>query len=359
MNAIEYNVLGLMSGTSMDGLDIAHCTIQKMNATYSYCLNDVSTIEYPDNIQIKLKRSTELSANELAIFDHELGKWMGNQVNGFINCYSPIVDFIASHGHTVFHQPYNRMTLQIGNGVDIHQATQLPVIFDFRSLDVANGGQGAPLVPVGDKLLFGEYDACLNLGGFANISFQKATERIAYDICPLNIIFNFLANENGMSFDNKGALARSGAVNNEMLAKLDLLAYYKLDYPKSLGYEWFAENMIPLISNTELSLVDRLATSVEHVARQISSSIKFDKILVTGGGAFNNYLLERIEKCRRSKYQLIVPDKTLVNYKEALVFAFLGVLKVEQEVNTLKSVTGAFTDSCGGSIVGQIPLKKH
>lgn len=357
MNKVSYKVLGLMSGTSLDGLDIAYCNILRNNDQWRYVIENTITIAYPDVLINELSSVTQLKASELVKLDHNLGKWMGKEVDQFVKDNQLDVHFIASHGHTVFHQPEMGYTLQIGNATDIHQSTGLPVIYDFRSLDVANGGQGAPLVPVGDMLLFAEYDACLNLGGIANISSQTNEKRIAYDICPANMMLNYLASKKGLTYDAEGSIAREGNINDKLLNELNGLAYYSLPYPKSLGYEWFSHQVLPLIDIEEIALEDRMATCVEHVAKQIAASAPPEKMLITGGGAFNNYLIEKIEEYTGPEVQLVIPDNTVINYKEALIFALLGVLRLENKINAMRSVTGAAKDTCGGSIIGNISLK--
>jgi len=283
----------------------------------------------------------------------EYGKYIGQQVLNFIEANKFKPDFIASHGHTIFHKPDEQLTLQIGDGNTIAAITGYPVVFDFRSLDVSLGGQGAPLVPIGDKLLFGEYDFCLNLGGFANISFEKNNQRMAFDICPVNFVLNHLAEKEHKSFDTDGELAKSGKVNPELLNELNLLAYYKLSSPKSLGREWVEEKVFPLLEKYNLSNIDLISTFTEHVAIQIARVIKNEKgnsLIITGGGAYNKYLIDRIK--HHSNIRVLIPEALLVEYKEALVFAFLGLLRLRGEVNCLSSVTGASRDSSTGVLAG-------
>lgn len=358
MNKVSYKVLGLMSGTSLDGLDIAYCNILRIDDKWSYVIENAITVAYPDALINQLSIVTQLKASQLVKLDHDLGKWMGIQASDFLKVHQLDIDFIANHGHTVFHQPEKGFTLQIGNATDIHQATNLPVIYDFRSLDVANGGQGAPLVPLGDKLLFAEYDACLNLGGIANISFQTNDERIAYDICPANMMLNFLASKKGLEYDAEGSIAREGNINDQLLKELNGLAFYSMPYPKSLGYEWFSHQVLPLIDIEKIALEDRMASCVLHVAKQVAASAPPGKMLITGGGTFNNHLIEKIEEYTGPEVQLVIPDITVINYKEALIFALLGVLRLENKINAICSVTGATRDTCGGSIIGNIVLKE-
>jgi anhydro-N-acetylmuramic acid kinase len=347
-----YKTIGVMSGTSLDGLDIAYCLFILDGGKWTFQISKAETIPYPDDWKQRLINLPDASATELAKTHVEYGKYIGFQVLNFmeVNKFKP--DFIASHGHTIFHKPQEQLTLQIGDGNAIAAITGYPVVFDFRSLDVSLGGQGAPLVPIGDKLLFGEYDFCLNLGGFANISFEKNNQRMAYDICPVNFVLNHLAEKEHKPFDKDGELAKSGKVNNGLLNELNLLAYYKLPAPKSLGREWAEESAFPVLEKYKLSNIDLISTYTEHVAIQIARVLNNEKgnsIIITGGGAFNKYLIERLN--HYANITAVIPDAILVEYKEALIFAFLGLLRLRDEINCLSSVTGALRDSSGGLIV--------
>ena len=267
-------------------------------------------------------------------------------------------DFVASHGHTIFHRPEEHYTLQIGNGQELAKACGFTVVNDFRSEDVSKGGQGAPLVPIGDKLLFSDYEMCLNIGGIANISYEEDGKRLAYDLCIANQALNYLAQLKGLDYDKDGHLARSGEVDFTLLKKLNNQPFFLQDPPKSLGREFFETYQKDLLDcgtrdsgTTGLSVEDRLATFVEHIALQIAIPISLlpkGKILCTGGGARNTYLIERLQA--RTKHEVVVPEKRIIDYKEALVFAFLGLLRMEGKTNVLSSVTGASSDSCSGRI---------
>lgn len=343
-----------MSGTSLDGLDIAFCIFKKQGAKWTYSIKKADTIKYSEKLKQELKTVENKSALELALLDKKFGHFIGEQTRLFIPKNKVQVDFISSHGHTIFHQPKKKLTLQIGSGAAIAAETKLPVVCDFRAVDVALGGQGAPLVPIGDKLLFSDFDACINLGGFANISFEINSKRIAFDICPVNIALNELVQKKGFDFDRNGALAKKGKIDLELLKKLNSLAFYNQKAPKSLGKEWVIENIYPTLNKTKISIEDKLRTFTEHAAIQISNTLhknlngKNKKILITGGGAYNIFLIESIKA--KASHQIIVPDKNTIEYKEALIFAFLGLLRYKNEINTLKSVTGAEKDSIGGCI---------
>ena len=344
-----FKTIGMMSGTSLDGLDIAYCVFDKQDGLWTYKLCNAMTIEYPEDWRKRLQNSVNLSAAELAKLDVEYGHYLGNLCQRFIESNHLAVDLVASHGHTVFHQPQNGFTVQIGSGPAIRTHVKVPVIFDFRSQDVALGGQGAPLVPIGDLLLFRNYEACLNIGGFANISLQDANQqRIAWDICPANYVLNPLAQQLGFAYDNKGKLAQSGKVDPTMLKRLNDLNYYLLKGPKTLGSEWVNTDFFPRYSDIETK--DLLATLTQHIAIQIANSLpQSGKVLITGGGAKNDFLMQLIQQ--NTAADLHIPESALIDFKEALIFAFLGALRHQSEVNVLASVTGAQHNHSSGSMV--------
>ncbi|MTI22155.1 anhydro-N-acetylmuramic acid kinase [Fulvivirga sp. RKSG066] len=350
----NYQTIGLMSGTSLDGLDIAFCEFFLENHRWKFDCKVAETISYPENLLKKLKAATTLSGEELTYLDIELGGWIGEVVAQFINKKALKVDFISSHGHTVFHQPHNGMTLQIGSGLEMHLATDLPVINDFRSKDVALGGQGAPLVPIGDQLLFSEYDYCINLGGIANVSFEQQGKRVAFDIAPCNMILNRLTEKLGHRYDENGNQARSGNVNAKLLERLNSWTYYKESHPKSLGYEQIANEVFPLLDNSNLPITDLLATYTTHIAEAIAQIFPIDgkeqHVLITGGGAYNSFLIDKLKAFTPELVKISKADKKLIDFKEAIIFAFLGVLRMRKETNCLSSVTGASTDSSSGVI---------
>jgi anhydro-N-acetylmuramic acid kinase len=341
-----------MSGTSLDGLDIASCIFHRENTAWRYEIEEAECISYPEFYAQALQDAPILNGFAITKFDTTYGYYLGLQVNHFCKKLPGRPDLIASHGHTVFHDPDAHITLQIGKGSAIYAMTKIPVVSDFRSVDVGLGGQGAPLVPVADKLLFGEYEYCLNLGGIANISFDENNKRIAYDICPCNLVLNRLAEQAGKPFDEDGALAAKGNIDNALLEQLNQWQYYQHPPPKSLDKEALLREWMPILTQSEISVFDKLATVTEHMAQVIAKSLTSDsgKMLVTGGGAFNTFLVERIRAHTRVK--VIVPDKKIVAFKEALAFAFLGLLRVMNEPNCLASVTGAGEDSVGGALYG-------
>jgi anhydro-N-acetylmuramic acid kinase len=340
-----------MSGTSLDGVDLAACEFVFEDGRWKYRIEAAETFAYSGEWKSRLASVEKGTARELALADIELGILFGNLSKTFLEKHKLTPGFIASHGHTIFHEPARMLTCQIGKGSYIAANAGLPVISDFRSLDVACNGQGAPLVPVGDKLLFGEYDYCLNLGGFGNISYKNDGKRLAFDTCPVNIVMNHYARLAGSEFDMDGALARKGNLNEDLLRSLDGLSFYKTPAPKSLGKEWVVAEVLPLIESFQIPIEDKLRTFTEHVSGQIASVIAAHsqkKVLVTGGGALNRFLIERLRSA--TKASIVLPDVLTINFKEALIFAFLGVLRWRNEPNCLSSVTGAKKDNSGGCI---------
>lgn len=344
-----YSVIGLMSGTSLDGVDLVYCRVMK-SEKWSFEIHSASTYAYSSSWMEKLKHAHTWPLEKIKALDEDYSILLSEYVNRFIHDNRLTkIDFITSHGHTILHQPEKGFTYQIGNLPKLASLTKQKVICDFRVQDVELGGQGAPLVPIGDRLLFGEYDACVNLGGFANISFEKDNQRIAYDICPVNKVLNVYANKLGKDFDESGAIARASVVNPELLAQLDNLQFYSKPPPKSLGIEWLEAEFLPHLKLAGLSSEELIATCTTHFAHQIANAISgFKTVLFTGGGTFNSYLMELIASQTEAK--LVIPEPEVINYKEALIFGLLGVLKARGEVNVLASVTGASLDHSSGNI---------
>ena len=349
MNA-KYSI-GLMSGTSLDGVDLVYVKISQRENVYSYKLLAVDAVSYCPDWLAKLKAAFYYKDEALKAIDIEYGELLATIITDFIAKYKiKKIDFIASHGHTIHHKPEQGYTLQIGNGQTIATNTKCKTICDFRIQDVALGGQGAPLVPIGDKLLFADYEYCLNLGGFANISFDDTEGvRRAYDICPVNTVLNHYANTLGLAYDDGGKIAASGVVDAKLLEALNKLPFYESEHPKSLGFEFVEATIIPLIDSFDFPVEVILATYVRHVAMQIAAKIKQKgKVLVTGGGAYNLFLIDELKK--RTVNEIIVPDAKTIDYKEALIFALLGYLKEFNQINCLKSVTGASKDHSSGIV---------
>ena len=357
MSLQTYHLIGLMSGTSGDGLDLAYCQYQ-LDGHWSFEILDATTIRFPAKLGKKLKDSHRLPALELALLDVEFGQWMGEQVKAYCAEKEANPLAICSHGHTVFHQPKQGLSLQIGNGWALHQSSGQRVINDFRMLDVQLGGQGAPLVPIGDRMLFPQMDFCINLGGIANISMEYLGKRIAFDTCPFNLLLNAQAQRLGAEYDAYGKWAKEGTINGTLLLQLNALEYYQTQSVKSLGRENLEKEFEPMIKQSGLSEKDILSTLVEHYATQIANTIRYDQssekptVLITGGGAYNTYFIERLDVHLQGKWTLSQSSSELVEFKEALVFGFLGLLKLRGENNCLASVTGAKSDSSGGVIYG-------
>ena len=346
--------LGIMSGTSLDGIDLALCRFTEKKGQWHYDILDSETIGYPIEWEQKLRTAHKLDAVDFLLLHNEYGKFLGSVVNNFLEG-KIIPDIISSHGHTIFHQPDKEFTFQLGSGASIAATALITTVCDFRTLDVALGGKGAPLVPIGDKLLFHEYDYCLNLGGFANISFEDNNGRIAFDVCPVNLVLNDLASQKHLLFDIDGEIGASGKIDLSLLDALNSLEYYEQQRPKSLGREWVEQHINPLLTNSGLSVEDQAATYYEHIAYQISKVVgPAGKLLCTGGGTKNKFLTNKL--IEKNVSQITIPENDLIDFKEALIFAFLGVLRFIGHVNCLSSVTGAKINNIGGIIY---PFVKH
>ncbi|WP_162053981.1 anhydro-N-acetylmuramic acid kinase [Pontibacter pamirensis] len=351
----SYHVIGLMSGTSLDGLDIAYFRLTYTNENWIYKILHTNTLTYSDILIESLRDAETSNGMELIRLHHAYGKYIGQQVHTFVQQHDIRPDFVASHGHTIFHQPEKHVSFQLGDGAYIAASAKFPVVCDFRTLDIALGGQGAPLVPIGDKLLFPEYDYCINLGGIANVSFSQNDKRLAFDICACNMLLNTLANSVGSAYDNNGEMAKSGSLQPDLLQQLNAPAYFAAPAPKSLGKEWVLEHSLKAIAAHQSSVPDKLHTTCHHIAFQIRQALPKlhdgqHRVLLTGGGAFNLYLVQLLQEYLGEQYSVDVPEPELVSFKEALIFAFLGVLRWRGEHNCLRSVTGAAQDNIGGSI---------
>lgn len=354
----ETLAIGLMSGSSLDGIDLALVQFHDDSGRYRYTLIDAETLPYPGYWHERLANAFLSRPESLRPLDLEYGAYLGECIKDFAAQHGVTPDFVASHGHTVFHQPERRYTLQIGDGQAIADHCGFLTVNDFRSEDVAKGGQGAPLVPIGDRLLFADYTLCLNIGGIANISYEQDGKRLAYDLCIANQALNWLARREGLDYDKDGLLARKGTLAPSLFAQLNDHPYYRQAPPKSLGREFFETYQRPLLETDDTATV--LTTFTEHIAFQIADAVKTvpqGTLLATGGGALNTYLIERLR--HHTHHQVVIPDRQTVNYKEALIFALLGLLRLEGRTNVLSSVTGAPTDSCSGRIWHPKPLHKQ
>jgi anhydro-N-acetylmuramic acid kinase len=352
----EYHVIGLMSGTSLDGLDMAYCVFKHTHNKWTYTIEQAHTQPYPQKWVDTLKNLPLAPIVQFAETDAALGRYMGSLVADFIVEHQIKPDFIASHGHTIFHQPEKGFTAQIGCGAAISAITGLPVINGFRNMDLALGGHGAPLVPVGDLHLFPKEQACLNLGGIANVSVYHSSELTAFDICPCNMVLNRLAELTGCAYDADGKIAASGNMEPELLECLNQLPYYTVQGPKSLGIEWVDSQFWPLVSAFKhLTIPDKMATLVAHIGMQIGNTLDHagvNKVLLSGGGTLNHFLIESIRS--NTKAKLHIPDNLTIHFKEALIFAFLGVLRFRNETNVYKEVTGSTKSHVAGAIWGNL-----
>ena len=351
MKKTSYGIIGLMSGTSIDGLDICYSKYT-YNGSWSFEIINAETIPYEENWIITLKNAINLPPIELAHIDVKYTELVASLVLNFISLNKiDNLDAICSHGHTVIHKPNEGITYQIGNLQLLSKITNYTCVCDFRTQDVDLGGQGAPLVPIGDQLLFSQYKYCINLGGFSNISFLQSNNLLAFDICPLNIVLNHYSKKIGHDFDNLGLLSSSGEVLNNLLVKLNSLNYYQIDGPKSLGLEWVVENFYRELDNHDYNPKDILRTVVEHAAIQITKVLDRsgnDQVLITGGGVKNTFFMNRLASYSSSKF--ILPEPNIIDFKEALIFGFLGILKLRKENNCIKSVTGASKNHSSGKI---------
>lgn len=338
-----------MSGTSLDGLDMAYCEFEKQQEGWKFSIVKAETATYSDKLRRQIISAETMSGRELALFDVQLGAFFGQLARDFIDRNGLSPDFVCSHGQTIFHQPNKGYTLQIGNLAALCSKVRQTTIGDFRTMDVALGGQGAPLVPIGDLLLFKDYEDCLNIGGFSNISHKQNGNITSYDICPVNIVLNYLCQKIGLTFDDGGKIAQSNPIDEKLLSQLDALPYYKdLKSGNSLGKEWVEENIFPILENSSISVKEQIATYTLHAAKQISRNIK-GRTLATGGGAYNDYLMKLIRQ--NTTFAIEIAERTITDFKEAMIFAFLGVLRVRNEANCLQSVTGASRSCCSGTIL--------
>ena len=351
MSNKQYSVIGAMSGTSLDGVDLVYVSFN-LHEKWKFKIKLAETISYSDYWFNQLKGLINKSKEELKAIDIDYTKYLARIISDFISKNKiTLIDFICSHGHTALHQPENKLTFQIGNLPVLSKLLNKTVVCDFRVQDVEFGGQGAPLVPIGDDLLFKDYDFCINLGGFANLSTSNSGLRIAYDICPVNIVLNKYVEKLNLKYDDKGILASQGLINHKLLSKLNALPFYKKTFPKSLGLEWVNSRVFPLIDSFQLETKSILRTVVAHISNQIANEINKKEnasVLVSGGGTYNTFLMNEIKTTTLNK--IIIPSNEIIEYKEALIFGFLGVLKYRNETNVLASVTGAKANHSSGKI---------
>ncbi len=337
-------ILGVMSGSSLDGLDLCIVCFEKKADRWAYEITYCETVEIPDFYLRQLEKAPTLDSVDLLELDMSYGRWIGEHI---LKLKYPI-DLISIHGHTVFHLPEKQLSLQIGNGEIINQLTDVTTVTNFRNLDILLGGQGAPLVPMGEKHLFPEFDGFINLGGICNASFSSNSNWLAGDIGPCNQVFNFYSETLGYSFDDGGQMASTGNLNKALLDNWSAFDFFHCPFPKSLGNHWVKEHFL---QSSDYESKDVLRTFSFFIAKQILEVLnryRPKKVMITGGGAYNTFLINQIRN--QTNIELVVPDERLINYKEALIFAFLGLLKVRGEANVISGCTGASRDSCSGVV---------
>lgn len=345
----EYHIIGIMSGSSLDGLDVS---LTKFNHTthWQFEIIQAVTIPIPDHLKTQLRSSTNLGAREISLLDLQYGEWIGEELTKWISRFSMTPDLIGIHGHTVFHLPKEHLSLQIGNGLTIAQKTGIPTVDNFRSLDVLLGGQGAPLVPFGEQMLFSGCAAYLNLGGICNISIHKENKVTAWDIAPCNQVFNHFSKQLGFNYDDKGSLSRKGSIDHIWLNYLQSLSYFQQEPPKSLANQWTQEVLKKSPDNPFDALASYVDFLSEQIAFEVTGAINGGTMMITGGGAYHQYLIEQIEEKIGPGFKIIVPDNLIIEQKESVIFAFLALMRLRGEINVLSSVTGAKRDSCSGTL---------
>lgn len=347
----DTHVIGVMSGSSLDGLDLAYCRFFQRNALWTYEFICGKTFPFPHSLRISLEKARDLSAIQITELDATLGRWIGQEIKQWMNTEKLTPDLISSHGHTIFHNPQASYTLQIGSGAHIASITQVKVINNFRISDVAKGGQGAPLVPIGELMLFHDHDAFINLGGIANISIIQNTTIRAWDIGPFNQVLNHIAGRAGKLFDENGKMASTGQVIEKWKTHLLEWAYFSQSSPKSLGNEQVHLEIIKKIP--EENSADLAFTFCQVMSKIIAEEITSNQcknVLITGGGAYHHFFISLLNFQLPGHIQITLPPKSLIEFKEAIIFAFLGLLRENNQINVLSTVTGATSDSCAGTI---------
>lgn len=359
-----YRGIGMMTGTSMDGADLAYCAFWEENGHWQYELLASETVPLEESWVSRLAYLEAADARTFARTHVYLGHYFGKMIARFIQDKQLSPEFVALHGQTIFHQPEKNYTAQIGDGETIASYLACPVVTNFRNKDVAAGGQGAPLVPFGEELLFRNHRLFLNLGGFANLTaLRPGKGPIAFDIAGCNLALNWLASQLDppLAYDAGGKVARQGTLQGELLEALNRLPYYRQPPPKSLGTEWLSAHVLPLLRQEDIPVPDRMHTYAVHLAHQLRRAIekcsgRDEPILVTGGGVYNKFLMEQFKERLKPLGVEVTPVSVEVSdNKEALLFAFLGLNVLLGRPNVLSSVTGATYDVLGGSI--HLPAK--
>jgi len=348
----QVKVIGIMSGSSLDGLDVDFSFFSETKAGWTYQNITSATISFPGELHSRLKNADQIFGKELTKLDIDFGNWVGKKIMEFCENCEQVPDLISSHGHTIFHEPENEFTLQIGSAQCIAQKTKLPVISDFRLKDIVKGGQGAPLVVIGEKLLLREYKSFLNLGGIANLTLFEEGKIKSFDIAPCNQVLNHFSKKLGLAYDAEGEWARRGAVDKEWLEYLKTVSYFKKNPPKSLANQFTSQYVLKSYpTKTEDALNTYcyfLKYELEKWIKNLLPGKQEVPILATGGGAKNTFLMEVFNQS--PFLDLIAADEHLVDYKEAMIFGFLGALRWFDQINILSAATGANSDSCSGTI---------
>lgn len=356
MEAGRWRVLGLMSGSSLDGLDLCLANFHFDGQRWHFTIENSHTQPYPDALVDRLRVAHLAPVAEVQALDATLGRLFAQAVGDFLGDKTK-PQLISSHGHTIVHAPADGYTLQIGGAAYLAAQMRLPVVYDFRTADVALGGQGAPLVPYGDDLLFADYSACLNLGGIANVSLRQGDKRLAWDMAFCNMVLNHFSQKLGRAYDEDGLLAKSGRFLPDLEASLVAWPYYRRPAPKSLGREDFERELLPLLEKENWAPVDVLHTYTLHLGRYLGSVVSTTctsgKVLVTGGGAFNSFLMAEMQ--RTSSLKIDIPTAEVVAQKEALIFGFLGLLRYLHQPNVFSSVTGSSADHSAGVLLDLFP----
>lgn len=349
------SVCGVMSGSSLDGLDLAICNFDFDSSTeqIAWSFAKTSAIDIPNAIRDELRNSYHTSAADIYGIEQRFTQFCGNAIHSFLKDTS--VDFIGFHGHTVFHEPAQDYTVQIGNCHHLAQQLKIPVVGHFRYKDIALGGQGAPIAPIVEKYLLNDYDAFVNLGGITNISIHDGHHITAYDITVCNQALNHLSQQIGKEYDDRGKIAATGIVDNSLLNELGNLEFLKQKAPKSLSNTWVLSEVIPILDRSDSTIPDKMKTVVEHICLEIARSCdginRLRTLLVSGGGVHNDYMINTLQaKLASQNISVQKPRAKLADYKEALLMALMAYLRVNEIPNCLASVTGAERDNCGGVI---------
>lgn len=344
-----------MSGSSLDGLDIAIATFASRD-TYDVVFNKHCAL--PSQLASELNKAASYNIKDYLELESKFTDFIAKELQNITNQYQDI-NLIAIHGHTVHHDPDSGYSCQMVNAGRLASLTGLDVLADFRNQDIGLGGQGAPLAPIVEHLL-GSQAAYLNLGGIANISLHKSGSIVGYDVSPCNQLFNHFAKLNGLEYDDKGLLGRKGAIDQNLLNQWSALPYFQVDAPKSMDNQWLVHNFISTLEDDKSE--DQCHTAYQFVSHQIAKSVinnlsEGDRVMCTGGGSYNDYLIQLIQdKIKSKSIQLVFPPKELIDYKEAILMSYMGYLYLNNKPNTLSSVTGA---SRSASVGGYYKAPPH